>query len=160
EAWGALAARYDAVVAKHPRLGRGPSLGHLGTLGTGNHFIELCLDESQQVWVMLHSGSRGVGNRIGSYFIELAKEDMRRFFVQLPEADLAYLPEGTEHFADYMEAVGWAQEFAAANRELMMRSMVQALQTCGELPAFSLAETAVNCHHNYVSREHHYGKNV
>jgi tRNA-splicing ligase RtcB len=101
-----------------------------------------------------------VGNRIGSHFIELAKEDMRRFFIHLPEADLAYLPEGTEHFADYLHAVSWAQEYAATNRELMLRSVVEALKTSGELPEFELTEAAVNCHHNYVARESHYGKNV
>jgi tRNA-splicing ligase RtcB len=160
EAWARLKPGYDAIVSKHPRIGRGVDLAHLGTLGTGNHFIELCLDEADHVWLMLHSGSRGVGNRIGSYFIELAKEDMRRFFIHLPEADLAYLPEGTEHFADYLQAVSWAQEYAAINRELMLRSAVEALRQCGELPSFELTDAAVNCHHNYVSREHHYGKNV
>jgi tRNA-splicing ligase RtcB (3'-phosphate/5'-hydroxy nucleic acid ligase) len=74
-------------------------------VGTGNHFIEICLDEADAVWVMLHSGSRGVGGRIGSYFIELAKEDRRTWFVNLPDKDLAYLPEGTEHFDDYVQAV-------------------------------------------------------
>ncbi|WP_328707166.1 RtcB family protein [Citreicoccus inhibens] len=159
EAWAKLVTGYDAIVAKHPRIGRGPELGHLGTLGTGNHFIELCVDESDGVWLMLHSGSRGVGNRIGSYFIERAKEDMRRWFVNLPDADLAYLPEGTTLFDDYVFAVGWAQDFAAMNRELMLRSAVEALQRCNELPPFELSESAVNCHHNYISREHHFGKN-
>jgi len=160
QAWAELKPGYDAILEKHPRLGRGPDLGHLGTLGTGNHFIELCLDEAGHVWVMLHSGSRGVGNRIGSHFIELAKNDMRRFFIHLPDKDLAYLPEGTEHYIDYMRAVSWAQKYAATNRELMMRSAVEALQASGELPAFSLTDAAVNCHHNYVSREHHYGEDV
>ncbi|WPB73952.1 RtcB family protein [Archangium violaceum] len=160
EAWSRLKPGYDAILEKHPRLGRGPDLGHLGTLGTGNHFIEVCLDEAGQVWLMLHSGSRGVGNRIGSHFIELAKEDMRRFFIHLPEADLAYLPEGTEYFEDYLHAVSWAQEYAAMNRELMLRSVVETLKASGELPEFELTEAAVNCHHNYVAREHHYGKNV
>jgi tRNA-splicing ligase RtcB len=159
EAWARLLPGYEAIVAKHPRIGRGVAIEHLGTLGTGNHFIEVCLDESQAVWVMLHSGSRGVGNRIGSHFIELAKEEMRRFFIQLPDADLAYLPEGTQHFDDYVQAVSWAQEYAATNRELMLRSVVQALKTSGVLPAFELTDAAVNCHHNYVAREFHYGKN-
>jgi tRNA-splicing ligase RtcB len=159
EAWAQLKPRYDAIVAKHPRLGRGPDLGHLGTLGTGNHFIELCLDEAGAVWVMLHSGSRGVGNRIGSHFIELAKEDMRRFFIRLPDADLAYLPEGTEYFQDYVTAVEWAQEYAATNRQLMLDSVVHALKASQLLPGFALTDAAVNCHHNYVAREHHYGKN-
>lgn len=160
EAWGRLKPAYDSIAAKHPRLGRGPALEHLGTLGTGNHFIEVCLDEQQQVWLMLHSGSRGVGNRIGSHFIHLAKEDMRRYFINLPEADLAYLPEGTEHFQDYLQAVEWAQAFAAVNRELMLGAVVQALRESGELPAFTLEDVAINCHHNYVAREHHYGQNV
>jgi tRNA-splicing ligase RtcB len=108
---------------------------------------------------MLHSGSRGVGNRIGSHFIELAKEDMRRFFIRLPDADLAYLPEGTEHFQDYVTAVEWAQEYAATNRQLMLDSVVHALQASQLLPGFALTDAAVNCHHNYVAREHHYGKN-
>ncbi|MBZ4333234.1 RtcB family protein [Corallococcus interemptor] len=158
-AWARLAEGYARIVAKHPRIGRGPELAHLGTLGTGNHFIELCVDESDGVWLMLHSGSRGVGNRIGSHFIELAKQDMERFFIHLPDADLAYLPEGTEHFEDYVFAVSWAQDFAAMNRELMLHSAVEALKASGELPAFELSESAVNCHHNYISREHHFGKN-
>jgi tRNA-splicing ligase RtcB len=159
EAWAQLEPAYRAIVEKHPRIGRGVDHEHLGTLGTGNHFIELCLDETNRVWVMLHSGSRGVGNRIGSYFIELAKKDMERWFIQLPHADLAYLPEGSEHFRDYVEAVSWAQAFAAANRERMLAAVLGALGR-GGLPPFELAGAAVNCHHNYVSREHHYGKNV
>ncbi|AGC46751.1 hypothetical protein MYSTI_05473 [Myxococcus stipitatus DSM 14675] len=159
QAWARLVEGYDRIVAKHPRIGRGPELAHLGTLGTGNHFIELCLDESDGVWLMLHSGSRGVGNRIGSYFIELAKEDMRRWYINLPDADLAYLPEGTEHFEDYVFAVSWAQDFAATNREMMLKGAVEALQLSGELPPFELSDSAVNCHHNYVARENHFGKN-
>jgi len=162
-AWAELLPRFEAIVAKHPRVGRGSAPEHLGTLGTGNHFIELCLDEEDRVWIMLHSGSRGVGNRIGSYFIELAKQDMRRYFINLPDQDLAYLPEGTEHFRDYLEAVGWAQDYAMQNRELMMAAVVRALEEqarAGELPPFDAHVEAVNCHHNYVAREHHYGKNV
>src|SRR5207244_38775 len=102
-AWGALRARFDAIAEKHPRVGRGPAIEHLGTLGTGNHFIEVCLDQEDRVWVMLHSSSRGVGNRIGSHFIELARREMERFFIRLPDHDLAYLPEGTVHFDDYVE---------------------------------------------------------
>jgi tRNA-splicing ligase RtcB len=120
----------------------------------------MCLDESDRVWVMLHSGSRGIGNRIGSYFIELAKNEMRRWHLNLPDQNLAYLAEGTEHFDDYVEAVGWAQDFARTNRQLMMDAVIRALQTRPELPAFSLTDQAVTCHHNYVEREHHYGENV
>lgn len=159
-AWSELDAGYKAIVEKHPVLRRGASAEQLGTLGTGNHFIEICLDEADRVWLMLHSGSRGVGNRIGRYFIELAKEDMRRWQVNLPDADLAYLPEGTAHFDDYVEAVSWAQAYALANRERMMASVVAALRGSGEVPAFETSGAVVNCHHNYVAREHHYGEDV
>src|SRR6266436_2496622 len=112
EVWGTLKPRYDAILEKHPKLDRGNHSNHLGTLGTGNHFIEVCLDEAETVWFMLHSGSRGVGNRMGSYFIEVARKDMQKFFIHLPDKDLAYFSEGTEHFDDYVEAVEWAQDFA------------------------------------------------
>jgi tRNA-splicing ligase RtcB (3'-phosphate/5'-hydroxy nucleic acid ligase) len=160
EGWSELAPGYDALIQKFPKLSRGASANHLGTLGTGNHFIEVCLDEGDQVWFMLHSGSRGVGNRIGNFFIELAKKDMRTWLINLPDEDLAYLPEGTEHFGQYWGAVGWAQKFAAKNRELMMSAVVQAARDCAKLRPFELTDTAVNCHHNYVAREHHYGADV
>jgi tRNA-splicing ligase RtcB (3'-phosphate/5'-hydroxy nucleic acid ligase) len=159
-AWSRLEPRYRAIVDKHPKLGKGNDLRHLGTLGTGNHFIEINLDEDDNVWIMLHSGSRGVGNRIGSYFIELAKEDAKRWHVNLPDKDLAYFPEGAEHFDDYVEAVHWAQEFAMNNRQVMMQSIVRALQGSGELPPFTITDEVVNCHHNYVAIENHYGENV
>jgi len=158
-AWAELAPGYHAIVAAHPKLDRGSHATHLGTLGTGNHFIEVCLDEHDRVWVMLHSGSRGVGNRIGSYFIELAKRDMRRWFVNLPDEDLAYLPEGTDHYIAYVRAVSWAQAYAKVNRELMMAQVVAALRSSG-LPAFDAAVEAVNCHHNYVATERHFGATV
>jgi len=160
EAWAPLAPRLEALVEKHPAIRKANHVNHLATLGTGNHFIEVCLDEDEAVWLMLHSGSRGVGNKIGSYFIDLAKEDMRRHFINLPDADLAYLPEGTKHFDDYVAAVGWAQEYAMTNRRLMMANVVAALGTLPGLPPFTAGLVAVNCHHNYVEREHHYGKNV
>jgi tRNA-splicing ligase RtcB len=159
QAWAELSSGYQRIIAKHPRLDRGSHVQHLGTLGTGNHFIEVCLDAEDHVWLMLHSGSRGVGNRIGSHFIELAKEDMRRWFINLPDQDLAYLPEGTQHFDDYVEAVHWAQEFARTNRELMMAAVLEAVRRC-DLPPFEARLEAVNCHHNYVAVEHHYGENV
>jgi tRNA-splicing ligase RtcB len=155
-----LAQRFSVIVAKHRKIGDSNNVVHLGTLGTGNHFIELCLDEQDRVWVMLHSGSRGVGNRIGSYFIALAKEDMKRWFVNLPDQNLAYFPEGTEHFTDYCEAVGWAQDFARINREMMMAAVLRAMGQVRDLPPFTAGLSAVNCHHNYVAREHHYGADV
>jgi tRNA-splicing ligase RtcB len=160
EAWAELKPTFDKILSKHPKVGSANHVNHLGTLGTGNHFIEICLDESDDVWIMLHSGSRGIGNRIGTYFIELAKEDMRRWFINLPDQDLAYLAEGTEHFDDYVEAVSWAQNFARTNRNLMMDATVNALKSIANLPDFFVTDTVVNCHHNYVQREHHFGKNV
>ncbi|MBL8151103.1 MAG: RtcB family protein, partial [Blastocatellia bacterium] len=159
-AWNNLTPRYNKIIEKHPKIGRGNDLSHLGTLGTGNHFIEICLDEDYSVWFMLHSGSRGVGNRIGSYFIELAKEDMRKWFINLPDQDLAYLPAGTEHFDDYFEAVNWAQEYAFTNRQVMMQSVIKAVRESGEVPEFVAEIQSINCHHNYVAQEEHYGENI
>jgi tRNA-splicing ligase RtcB len=159
EAWATLAERFQRITNKYPRLKNTNNLVHLGTLGTGNHFIELCLDSEQRVWIMLHSGSRGVGNAIGSFFIELAKQDMRKWFVNLPDEDLAYFPEGTDHFDDYVEAVEWAQDFAALNRRMMMTNVIRALRSQIAKP-FDAELEAVNCHHNYVRRENHFGENV
>lgn len=132
---------------------------HLGTLGTGNHFIEICLDESDNVWIMLHSGSRGIGNRIGSYFIEKAKLEMEKWYIHLPDTDLAYLSEGSEYFDDYITALDWAQRYAKLNREIMMKNVITAMKSC--IPkSFDTDIMAINCHHNYVSKERHFGKNV
>ena len=158
--WTQLQPGYARLVHKHARLGRGNDVNHLGTLGTGNHFIEVCLDEHDSVWFMLHSGSRGVGNRIGTYFIELARQDMRRHLANLPDKDLAYLEEGSQHFADYVAAVEWAQRFALDNRELMMRAVVRAVGAVPGVPPFRGGAQAINCHHNYVAREHHVGRDV
>jgi tRNA-splicing ligase RtcB (3'-phosphate/5'-hydroxy nucleic acid ligase) len=159
--WGKLQEGFERIVHKYPKLNHPQRINHLGTLGTGNHFIEVCLDnENQNVWFMLHSGSRGVGNRIGTFFIELAKGDMRKWMINLPDADLAYLPQGTDHFDDYVEAVHWAQEYARLNRALMMENIIEAVRHCGQVPAFEATLEAVNCHHNYVTWEHHYGENV
>ncbi len=153
-----------AIFDKHPQLRKGwtaeRAYKHLGTLGSGNHFVEVCLDEGGSVWVMLHSGSRGIGNRIGTYFIERAKAEMRRWFVNLPDADLAFLPQGSDLFDDYRHAVEWAQRYAALNRRYMMDAAIDALRAAVPKPFDAAAETAVNCHHNYVSWEHHFGENV
>lgn len=158
EAWKTLGPQLKAIMDKHPGIRGANDVIHLGTLGTGNHFIEVCLDERDRVWFMLHSGSRGIGNRIGSYFIELAKHDMMRQVKNLPDRDLAYLQEGSRHFADYVEAVEWAQRYAMTNRQLMMDAVIGAAKK--ELPPFTLGEQAVNCHHNYVAREHHFGEDI
>ena len=158
-AWSSLADAFKLIAEKYPKLEKANHLVHLGTLGTGNHFIELCLDQEARVWVMLHSGSRGIGNAIGSSFIELAKQDMRKWFINLPDDDLAYFPEGTDHFDDYIEAVGWAQDFAALNRRLMMSNVIRALRKEIAKP-FEAELEAINCHHNYVQRESHFGADV
>lgn len=133
--------------------------GQLGTLGSGNHFIELCLDENQDVWIMLHSGSRGIGNLIGRYFIEKAKRRMEQYFISLPDGDLAYLPEDTDDFNDYVEAVNWAQDYALENRHVMMEAVIAALRR--HIPVeFTVTQEAINCHHNYVEKENHFGKNL
>lgn len=155
--------KLQGIFGKHPKLKAQWTdtrvMSHLGTLGTGNHFVEICLDEDQKVWVMLHSGSRGIGNRIGTYFIEKAKEDMRRWFINLPDKDLAYIAEGSELFEDYFNAVHWAQDYARTNRIVMMQSALSALTEI--IPKdFSCDLEAVNCHHNYVSWERHFGDNV
>jgi tRNA-splicing ligase RtcB len=159
-AWTELGPRWEAIIAKHPLVRKKEIAHQLGTLGGGNHFIELCLDERDHVWVMLHSGSRGLGNRVGQYFIELAKADAKTWLLSLPDIDLAYFPEGTSHFTDYVEAVSFAQDYAMQNRALMMQQVLAGLVKSAKLPTFTTGEQAINCHHNYVAREHHYGKDV
>lgn len=164
---GGMLYEYNAIWAKHPRLPN-PNAGwgskitnQVGTLGGGNHFIEVCLDEEQRVWVMLHSGSRGIGNKIGSYFIELARDDMRRHFINLPDRDLAYLAEGTQYFDDYFAAVQWAQRYAKTNRAVMLDRVLNQVQRA--MPKWTVnmpVEIVANCHHNYVERENHFGENV
>jgi tRNA-splicing ligase RtcB len=156
--WAALDARHERIVGKHPRLAQKEPHKQLGTLGGGNHFIEVCLDTEQTVWVMLHSGSRGIGNLIGQVFIELARKDMQKHFINLPDRDLAYLVEGTEHFDDYVEAMTWAQDYAAENRRAMMDSVLRVMRE--ELRPFQLGEVAVNCHHNYCTHETHFGQDL
>ncbi|MEQ4779288.1 RtcB family protein [Providencia huaxiensis] len=157
--WAHLDEEFKRICDKYPKLRQTNHYNHLGTLGTGNHFIELCLDEQDRVWVMLHSGSRGVGNAIGNLFITLAQKDMQQHIANLPDRDLAYFEEGSVHFNDYMEAVGWAQDFARHNREVMMHRVLEALSR--EIPKpFTTQQEAVNCHHNYVQKEQHFGEEV
>ena len=159
-----LDAGLEKILAQHPTVGKMVKnisrtwSQQVGTLGGGNHFIELCLDENQDVWVMLHSGSRGIGNVIGRYFIGLAKKDMQRLQQNLPDKDLAYFSEGTQHFDDYVHAVQWGQDYAMANRREMMRLTLDALKPV--LPHFVITKEAINCHHNYVSIEDHFDEKV
>ncbi|MCW8963737.1 MAG: RtcB family protein [Gammaproteobacteria bacterium] len=153
-----------SILDKHPKIAnlhKKPYqtwIRQLGTLGGGNHFIEICLDENDDVWVMLHSGSRGIGNAIGRYFIAQAKRDMENQLGSLPHKDLAYFTEGAAHFEDYVQAVHWAQEYAMWNRREMMRLIIDALKDI--LPSFDITKEAINCHHNYVAIENHYDKQV
>lgn len=145
--------------ADHITTFRQKVAGQIGTLGSGNHFIELCVDENQDVWIMLHSGSRGIGNKIGSHFIEKAKRRMEQYFIALPDGDLAYLPEDTDDFNDYVEAVGWAQNYALENRRVMLEAVIAALRR--HIPKeFTITQEAINCHHNYVEKENHFGRNM
>jgi tRNA-splicing ligase RtcB len=159
-----MARKLHAIEKKHPGVAKLQRnfdetwARQLGTLGGGNHFIELCLDESGRVWVMLHSGSRGIGNAMGRYFIERARREAERLDRRLPDRDLAWLDEGTPLFDDYVEAVGWAQDYAMANRREMMHLIVEALRR--HLPGFSIEHEAVNCHHNFVARERHLGEDL
>lgn len=158
----ALSERLEPIVKRHPRIMQKRHTfarmwsKQLGTLGSGNHFIEVCIDEEQRVWLMLHSGSRGVGNLIGSYFMALARKDMGAQIGRLPDANLAYLEEGTRYFDDYIHAVSWAQDYALANRRQMLRLVLQAIRS--HLPAFTITDEAIECHHNYVARETHFGE--
>ncbi len=160
----ALSSGLHAILGKYPKIAKMQKRPHqtwirqLGTLGGGNHFIEICLDENGAVWIMLHSGSRGIGNVIGRYFIQQAKKDMHSQLGHLPDKDLAYFTEGARHFDDYVEAVHWAQAYALANRREMMRLIVDALKHV--LPSFRATREAINCHHNYVAIEQHLGERV
>ena len=156
--------RLDVIVGKHGGIMKMQSkftqtwICQLGTLGGGNHFIEICLDEEQRVWIMLHSGSRGIGNVIGRYFIAAARKDMQRHQIHLPDKDLSYFSEGSTLFDDYIEAVDWAQDYALINRREMMRLVIDVLAR--HAPPFKLDGEAINCHHNYVARETHGGERL
>lgn len=156
--WRSLEDRYAKIVEKHSKIQHKQPHLQMGTLGGGNHFIEICLDTDDKVWVMLHSGSRGAGNIIGRYFTELAKHDMRIHHINLPDDNLAYLSEGTTYFDDYVEALMWAQDYASENRKSMMESVLRIMRT--HFKPFTTDKHAINCHHNYAEVENHFGKNV
>ena len=158
-AWGQLVDEFNAICELYPRLKNTNNHRHIGTLGGGNHFIEICLDESGGVWIMLHSGSRGVGNAMGTLFIDLARKDAEQHQRNLPDKDLAYFEEGAQYFGDYVRGVGWAQKFARLNREVMMQRVIGALRKVIRKP-FDTHLEAVNCHHNYVQKETHFGQEV
>ncbi len=156
----ALLPQYEKIVSKHSPAASLHVSKQIGTLGGGNHFIELCLDQNNDVWILLHSGSRGAGNKIGSYFIEKAKQELQRYHIleYLPDRDLAYFSEYTEIFDDYIEAVSWAQKYAALNRQVMLEQIQSVLNRY--FPDFHTTLEVVNCHHNYIAKEHHFQKNI
>jgi tRNA-splicing ligase RtcB len=154
------AAAYDRLGRPHTDLSSKQAMKaaiQFGTLGSGNHFVEVCLDERDMVWVVLHSGSRGIGNELAQKHIEQAKGLMRERFIKLEDPDLAYLVEGETSFQAYIADMLWAQEYALQSRAAMMG---QALRSLFELVGFGGAERTINCHHNFTEREHHMGKNV
>lgn len=156
----------NILYGKHYLLRRSfeRAMNQLGTLGTGNHFCEVCIDDQQYVWIMIHSGSRGIGNAIGSYFIDKAKEEMAKWFIHLPDKDLSYLPEGSQHFNDYFDAIKWAGTYATLNRSVMMHQALNALRRFmhnrNYTKTISTLQEAINAHHNYVAWEKHYGDNL
>jgi tRNA-splicing ligase RtcB len=152
---------YKELISKHNGLKiKIPPENHLGTLGGGNHYIELCIDKCNHIWITIHSGSRGIGNSIGTYFIKLAKQKMDKYFIQLIDKNLAYFPEDTKYFKDYIFAAEFAQQYALQNRELMLQIIVDTLCKNKQIPDFELIKPIINCHHNYVARENHFGKNI
>jgi len=162
--WNQLKKRLDEITTKYPTIEKmvknsvEKSYRQLGSLGGGNHFIELCIDENKDVWIMLHSGSRGIGNAIGRFFIDLAQKEMEDQKVHLPNRDLAYLQEGSVYYDDYVDAVSWAQEYAKRNRDAMLELVITAMTR--HLPTFTITKEAINAHHNYISEEEHFGQNV
>lgn len=160
EAWiHDLQPGYDMMLEASPNVRHHRPVEQLGTLGTGNHFIEVCLDENDDVWIMLHSGSRGPGNTIGTRFITEARKLAERYFCAPPNKNLAWLPENTAEFHRYMQAVHWAQKYAQINRELMMNAALVAIEKEFNFCVQTMS-AAVNCHHNYVARERHFGEDV
>ena len=157
-AWSSIVRGYEGILRDHPGAIHRRPLEQLATLGTGNHFIEVCVDPDDGVWLLLHSGSRGPGNRIGSYFTKLAQELCKRWFVSLPHPDLAYLPAGTSEYNTYVEAVMWAQEYAMTNRELMADAALRAVESVVGRPV--AVSNEIKCHHNFVAEERHFGQTV
>lgn len=159
-AWEELEPGYKKLIAKHPKITHKNPVSQLGTLGSGNHYAETVIDELDRVGISLHSGSRGPGNKIGQYFINAAKQEIKRWFIELDDMELAFLPEGTELFRDYMEAINWAQRYAQVNRELMRTLALKALKKSKLVPKFERDVQVVSCHHNYISKENHFGRNI
>jgi tRNA-splicing ligase RtcB len=139
---------------------RSTALSQFGTLGSGNHFIELSLDETENAWILLHSGSRGIGNQLAREYIKAAQGEMMRWRITLPDRDLAYLSQGTDLYNEYMAALEWSQRYAAANRQQMLWYAYDQLVRLFHLQSPFESLVQINCHHNYATMEHHNGKDV
>ena len=150
QAWDTLTMKLKLGRADEKKIGR-----QIGTLGGGNHFIEICLDTNSNVWIMLHSGSRGIGNQIGTLAVTIAKEQAAKRGWGLPDADLAWLDEGTPEFDSYIEAMHWAQDYARFNRDTMMNLVIAAVKH--RIPKMQVIGEVINCHHNFTSLEEHFG---
>lgn len=160
EKWMELLPEFENICDKYPLFKNTNNYKHLGTLGTGNHFVEVCIDERDFVWFMLHSGSRGIGAAIGNHFMKLAQEVAIEQNIQLPHRDLAYFTEGGQYFDDYVQAVNWAQKFAQYNREIMMINTIEATKDALGIEFDAFIDDAINCHHNYFSKELHFGEEI
>jgi tRNA-splicing ligase RtcB len=159
-AWMGLEGRYRKMIEKNPKISHKNPVSQLGTMGSNNHFIEVCIDKEDQVWLLLHSGSRGVGLMVAEHFIRKAQKTMKQYYIELPDSNLSFFPEGSQDFDDYLEAVTWCQEFAKTNRELMMTIIQKALKKSKLVPKFEATDLEIDCHHNYVARENHFRHNV
>ena len=159
-AWMGLEGGYKEICKKNPRIYHERVEGQLGTLGTGNHMCEISIDPDENIWILIHSGSRGPGAKIASHFVALAKKEMNRWYIKLPgnDYDLSYFPDSTEYFGDYLEAANWAAKYAAANREIMSEIVLKVLHK--DTRKNIEIDTVINCHHNYVVKEKHFGQQI
>jgi len=159
DAFSMLIKEFHALATKHPKVDAPHMLNQLGTVGAGNHFVELNVDSKGFVWIMVHSGSRGIGHRIGTYFTTIAKDKSAKLSTSaLPHPDLAFLLETDAEFKDYVRAIRFAQDYAALNRRLVVDAVVKALRECKL--QFTTGYETINCHHNYIAKEKHYGKDL
>ena len=160
-AWKNLGGGLGEITRRHQRISDKNAREQLGTMGGGNHFIEVTIDEAGHVWLVVHSGSRGIGNRIGEHFIERARREIKRLGIGLEDSDLSYITEGTNEFEDYVAAVGWAQDYARENRRLMGQRCLDVLRERRmHLQKFKVIDQIIDVHHNYVAREEHFGEKI
>jgi len=153
---------FDYLCGKYKKIRQHiTNVNQLGTLGTGNHFIELSKDEDNNMWIVIHSGSRGIGNKMARVFQDIAKKECRKWMSDIPNPDLAFLPEGSEYFYDYIKVVKWAQKYAKLNRQIMMQRVMDVFFDMFEVqPVKMKMDNMIDCHHNFTDRENHNKQNV